>query len=49
MCEERASDSPNAVLSADWLEMAAHWHALAGDGDGGATIARLMHGDRIAR
>ena len=48
MCEVRAADCRNPAHSSQWLEMAAVWHELAGDGNGQATLARLMNMNGIA-
>lgn len=48
MCKDRAASALDAAHCADWLEMATHWRELAGDLNGQATLARLMHMNRIA-
>jgi hypothetical protein len=41
-CELSAAESPEAVLRADFLQMARQWRLLGDDGTDQSTTARLM-------
>ncbi len=46
-CELRATECPEAVMRADYLEMAGQWRLLGDDGTAQSTTARLMHKARV--
>jgi hypothetical protein len=46
-CELRAAECPEALMRADWLEMAGQWRRLGDDGTAQSTMARLMSKARV--